>query len=340
MIARLQDNFVDKTNLKINPYMYTLFPYCNENLKSIAALDKVNAPFTSSLALYSLHNVFNCNFSANSPAFIKGDYASVENLSRSNGANSPNNDPQKFFELFKNINKNYFIVSHSGFMTKLYDYIKKIYKIYDSDNNEDIYNNLQEEPSIEERLMQDGIYSGGMEKTRDYGIFDNLDIIQLIFSMKGELLYMLVRRYTENYKLDNELELDPSVSKSLKSVFIMRHCLGCHNVTPGTITKMGQGFKQAITGQNFGYLDWSLCFEDTVDDMNLVGKDLYKLLESYGGFQSYTFGSSVIFRAMLTSILMYNVISNIKSESKQENTSIDRDEDIVSGLQEPKDPET
>ena len=67
----------------------------------------------------------------------------------------------------------------------------------------------------------------------------------------------------------------------------------------------------AKTGKNFGYLDWSLCFEDTVDEMMVVGKDLHNLLEKYGGFKSYTFGSSVIFRAILTSILMYIVINNI-----------------------------
>jgi len=74
--------------------------------------------------------------------------------------------------------------------------------------------------------------------------------------------------------------------------------------------------------------------------MMVVRKDLYNLLEKYGGFKSYSFGSSVIFRAILTSILMYNVISNIETDSGEQNTSIDVDEDIVSGLQEPKDPET
>ena len=133
LINKLKKNFVNNTGLQIKPYEYTLFPYCNENLKSLATLDKVNAPFTSSLALYSLHDVFKCEFSANYPAVIKGDYRLVENLSKSNGAKSPNNDPEKFFELIKNINRNCFIVSHSGFMTKLYDYIKKIYKIYDDD---------------------------------------------------------------------------------------------------------------------------------------------------------------------------------------------------------------
>ena len=36
------------------------------------------------------------------------------------------------------------------------------------------------------------------------------------------------------------------------------------------------------------------------------------------GFKSYSFGSSVIFRAILTSILMYNVISNIETDSGEQ----------------------
>ena len=347
LITRLESNFVKKNNLKIFTNSYTIFPYCNEELKGPVSLDKVNAPFTSLEALYALHKVFKSNFSSISPANIDGIYTSVETLSTSKGATSPKNDPKMFIKALTAFNKNSFIVSHSGFMSKLYDYILKSELIDESDIYGDIYTKeYDNEPSIEDTLMTKGIYGGGimkkigLQKERKYGVFDNLDIIQLIFGINGELLYMLVRRYSKNYKLDNDLDLDNSTYGSLKSVFIMRHCLGCHNVTPGIITKIGQAIGQAKTGKNFGYLDWSLCFEDTVDEMMVVRKDLYNLLEKYGGFKSYSFGSSVIFRAILTSILMYNVISNIETDSGEQNTSIDVDEDIVSGLQEPKDPET
>ena len=347
LIIRLESNFVKKNNLKIFTNSYTIFPYCNEELKGPASLDKVNAPFTSSEALYALYKVFESNFSSISPANINGNYTSIDKLSNLNGVSSPENDPKMFIKALTAFNKNSFIVSHSGFMSKLYDYILKSELIDESDIYGDIYTKeYDNEPSIEDTLMTKGIYGGGimkkigLQKEREYGVFDNLDIIQLIFDMNGEILYMLIRRYSKNYKLDNELELDKSSYGSLKSVFIMRHCLGCHNVTPGITTKIGQAIGQAKTGKNFGYLDWSLCFEDTVDEMMVVRKDLYNLLEKYGGFKSYSFGSSVIFRAILTSILMYNVISNIETDSGEQNTSIDVDEDIVSGLQEPKDPES
>ena len=345
LITRLETNFINKNNLKTFENNYTLFPYCNEELKGPASLDKVNAPFTSLEGLYAFHKVFQANFSAISPAMIDGNYTSVETLSSSKGATSPENDPKMFIKALTLFNKNCFIVSHSGFMTKLYDYILKSGLINESDMYGDIYNKYDIEPSMEETIIQKGIYGGGilkkigLQRERDYGIFDNLDILQLIFDNTGKIHYVLIRRYSNNYQLDNDIKIDYEVSV-LKSVFIMRHCLGCHNVTPGITTKIGQAFKQARTGENFGYLDWSLCFEDTVDEMITVRKDLYNLLQNYGGFKSYTFGSSVIFRAILTSILMYNVISNIESDTDQQNTSVGIDEDIVSGLQEPKDPES
>ena len=276
---------------------------------------------------------------------IEGNYSSVEILSDSKGATSPGYDPKMFIKGLTAFNKNCFIVSHSGFMTKLYDYIVKTGLINQSDMYGDIYNKYDSEPSMEETIIQKGIYGGGilkkigLQRERDYGVFDNLDIIQLIFDNTGKIHYLLIRRYSNNYQLDNDIKIDYEVSL-LKSVFIMRHCLGCHNVTPGITTKIGQAFKQARTGENYGYLDWSLCFEDTVDEMIAVRKDLYGLLENYGGFKSYTFGSSVIFRAILTSILMYNVISNIASDSDKQTTALDVDEEIVKGLQEPKDPES
>tara|TARA_Y100000389_G_scaffold44237_1_gene38948 strand:+ start:12368 stop:13654 length:1287 start_codon:yes stop_codon:yes gene_type:complete len=343
LITRLESNFVKKNNLKIFNNTYTIFPYCNEELKGPASLDKVNAPFTSSEALYALHKVFESNFSSISPANIDGNYTSIDKLSNLIGVSSPENDPNMFIKAINAFNKNSFIVSHSGFMTKLYDYITRKKLVDESDIYGDIYTKeYHNEPSIEDTLMEKGIYiygggimkKIGLQKERDYGVFDNLDILQLIFDINGELLYMLVRRYSKNYKLDNELELDKSAYGSLKSVFIMRHCLGCHNVTPGITTKIGQAIGQATTGKNFGYLDWSLCFEDTVDEMMVVGKDLHNLLEKYGGFKNYTFGSSVIFRAILTSILMYNVINNIVD------TPIQEDETIILGLTTPKDPES
>ena len=345
LITRLETNFINKNNLKTFENNYTLFPYCNEELKGPASLDKVNAPFTSLEGLYAFHKVFQANFSALSPAMIDGNYTSVETLSASKGATSPENDPKMFIKALTAFNKNSFIVSHSGFMSKLYDYILKSGLINESDMYGDIYNKYDIEPSMEESIIQNALYGGGilkkvgLQKERDYGVFDNLDILQIIFDNTGKILYVLIRRYSNNYQLDNDIKIDYKLSV-LKSIFIMRHCLGCHNVTPGITTKIGQAFKQARSGENFGYLDWSLCFEDTVDEMIAVGKDLYSLLKNYGGFKSYTFGSSVIFRAILTSILMHNVISNIESEEDEENTSLDTDKDIVSGLQEPKDPES
>ena len=114
----------------------------------------------------------------------------------------------------------------------------------------------------------------------------------------------------------------------------MRHCLGCHNITPGLTVKTAQSLKQIREGTNLGYLDWSMCFENTVDEMKSTSNNLYNILDKYGGMESYIFGSSVIFRAILTSILIFNLL---KSEENSSSSSV---EEILSGMRKPVDPES
>ena len=100
-----------------------------------------------------------------------------------------------FIKALTAFNKNSFIVSHSGFMSKLYDYILKSELIDESDIYGNIYTKEYEnEPSIEDTLMTKGIYGGGimkkigLQKEREYGVFDNLDIIQLIFGINWRII--------------------------------------------------------------------------------------------------------------------------------------------------------
>ena len=66
--------------------------------------------------------------------------------------------------------------------------------------------------------MQKGIFGGGilkkvgLQRERDYGVFDNLDIIQLIFDNTGKIHYLLIRRYSNNYQLDNDIKIDYKLS--------------------------------------------------------------------------------------------------------------------------------
>ena len=364
LIKKLNENFVNRTlyingnpkKLDIYPNSYNIFPYCNEDLKGPASLDKVNSPFTSNSALFSLFKVFKSSFNPVIPVELKGDYKLEDNSNADNyGITSPLNNPEKFINAIKKENTNLFIVSHSGFMSKLYKYIidtnKREETLEEGENNNDYDNGSYEgyyDDSLMDMITNEGVkvIGGslekklGLKKEKEYGVFDNLDILQILMESNGNISHIIIRRFINNYKVNNEpvignLSLD---GKKAKSIFIMRHCLGCHNVTPGIMTKIGQATEQYKSGKNLGYLDWSMCFEDTIDEMVYVGKDVYNLLQLYGGYKSYTFGSSVIFRAMLTSILMFNVINNTNNTGNQNSITME-EEDIISGLREPKDNE-
>lgn len=364
LIKKLNENFVNRTfyingnpkKLDIYANTYSIFPYCNEDLKGPATLDKVNSPFTSNSALFSLFKVFKSSFNPVNPVELKGNYKLEENYNLDNGITSPLNNPEKFINSIKKQNNNLFIVSHSGFMSKLYKYIIDVNKaeksIQDSEINNDYTNDTYDsyngyyDDSLMNMITNEGVkvIGGslgkklGLKKEKEYGVFDNLDILQIIFNENGVISHMIIRRFINNYKINNEPNITNLSLDGIngKSIFIMRHCLGCHNVTPGIMTKIGQATEQYKTGKNLGYLDWSMCFEDTIDEMVYVGNDVYNLLELYGGYKSYIFGSSVIFRAMLTSILMFNVINNTNNTGVEKSTTMD-EEDIISGLKEPKD---
>ena len=333
LINKLETNFVKRNNLSIYSNTFTLFPYCNENLKGPEIIDRVNMAYTSMDALQSFNKVFQAQFTAIQPAIIT-----------ENGALSSENNPKSFVDLLKTIPNNIFIVSHSGIMIKIYDYILKNESktlIEKQDDKSSFTAESINTGELEKLFMDQGVSGGGIlsniglkskKQNRDYGVFDNLDILQLIFDKQSNVLrYMIVRRYSKKYKINNEVLFN---NKHSKSVFIMRHCLGCHNITPGLTVKTGQSLKQIREGTNLGYLDWSMCFENTVDEMKSTSNSLYNILDKYGGMESYIFGSSVIFRAILTSILIFNLL---KSEEEASTSSV---EDILSGMKEPVDPES
>ena len=86
----------------------------------------------------------------------------------------------------------------------------------------------------------------------------------------------------------------------------MRHCAGCHNHPESTLYDKGYRF------DNSG--KYAMCFQEIINqfaapDNSEKIKGLQKLLENNGGFDSYTFGSSIIFRAILTVIVIFNILN-------------------------------
>ena len=265
------------------PYDHYLFAYCNELVQGPESLDRVNRPTTSIEATDAIQDVFENNF-----------LLANDNVKKTNTEyNSPLLDPEKFMEdisiFYKKHKKNLVIVSHSQFMSALCRFILK-------------------------------------NTTKDKIVFDNLDILHLIISKRNNRVQnMIIRRYANLY--DNLREEPLIDSQEYYHVFIMRHCLGCHNITPGILTKTTQIIKQKQSGDQLGYLDWSICLNYITYEMKNVKNSLKTILEKYGVNRnnresnignSYIFGSSVIFRAMLTCTVLYNIL-HIKDKSIKTN---------------------
>lgn len=365
LTKKLKTNFTSKFKQEQSVEIpnFTIFPYCNEDIKGVfSSVDSVNRPFTNYTAIESLKDAFNIQYIDSSLEGLtnheinqvetsnldtQDDTSEIDTIVRSNfnttGLKSEYNDPGKFLMSLKTkhnstwnaISKdyNYFIVSHSGFMSKLYDYIVKT----QGSNLENI------------------VYKNE---------FDNLDILHLLIDKrieKNEIIVtnMYVRKYDNSYETDISLNYkyknkEEHETKTIKrqayadsnplidvvqaedywprqhmSVFIMSDCLGCHNVTPDLINKASQALIHIVKKNKYGYLDWSMCFEDTLDQLVKVKNHLINLMKRYSisnmggkepqevyGINGYQFGSSVIFRAILTSLLMYNVLHDNVDETK------------------------
>ena len=134
--------------------------------------------------------------------------------------------------------------------------------------------------------------------------FDNLDIMQIIMdTTTKQIIYATIRRFDNNYKVSNPLNI-PVIKDEHRSYFIMRHCVGCHNSVVNT--HAGLFKKQTIKG----YGEWAMCFKYNIDEMTHKKAGLLDVINYYGGINNFEFGSSIIFRSILTILLLYNVLTN------------------------------
>lgn len=191
------------------------------------------------------------------------DYKYFE-IGKKNYRGQPNNSSKFIQYILKKNNKNHFIISHSNFMIQLSSYIEKKYF------------NI---------------------KYKNKHIFDNLDILQIVIQDK-KIKYCMIRRFSDNYILPSDfIDNDKKISKDTYSVFLMRHCSGCHNITKNIFTKI-----------KYGYGLYSSCFIILNKEMKNKSPYLKKIIKDYGGVTNFSFGSSIIFRSILTIIKVFGVI--------------------------------
>ena len=258
---------------KLNNVNFKIYPFCSEKIKVSIHIDFVNRYYIDKNALDIIEQEYNCKFIKNKLITTKKDILIGQE-----------NDPKKFLEyIFKNLNnKNHFIITHSNYLNKLTKYIV---------NNKSLY---KKENKTTKKTMKN---------KKDNYIYDNLDILQIVIDTSNKnykIKYCIIRRFSEKYKLLNKYNLgtDNNIcSKNTKSVFLMRHCVSCHNTTNNVFKKL-----------NYGYGLYSSCFEETNSEIKSVSKELKKIIKDYGGIKTFEFGSSIIFRAILTILIVYNSI--------------------------------
>ena len=330
----------------IVPHPHKIYPFCNEKLKKVGGVpsaiigffDKVNKPKINKPARDALSEVFGVKFTKTAGITEDPGFSHDPEAWR-----SPPPNPELFLEtilMMARENKDQFIASHSGFMTKLYNYITQNYTetsepptLYTSTPSTSTPSTSTPStstpststPSTSTPSTSTGgklAQSGGTNR----GIFDNLDILQLILdtsktgreAVKG----IIVRRFNKDYSSAESEGVKPPPAvhygwgeENIRSVFIIRHCIGCHNLTPGKSAKIYQAAMEAVMHKKKGYLKWAMCVSQTYNEFMSQKENLLSILKEYSKKGTtkenrfgYTFGSSVILRAILTSILAYNTM--------------------------------
>jgi hypothetical protein len=255
--------------------VFTIHPYCAE--VSQGTIDRVNSPTLQKTTRDDLQNKFQITITPEPPLikFNGNLYISPRDEST---------DPANFIRYLQRTiennrleKKNYFIATHSNFMGNLYEYFMK-------------------------RLKPDYNKKDNISK----GIFDNLDIFHLIYDQQSKnFTHAIVRRYNNDYSIiEDSIDFD---SKRHISVILMRHCFACHNASNYKSEKVLQ-----FMNREAGHLSLSTCFDYTLVEMYKKRDDLIKnVFNKYGTVKTYNFGSSIILRAILTSILQKYVLDNV-----------------------------
>jgi hypothetical protein len=330
------------------------------NIEIISNLDNVNRAFTSHSVINILENTFKVNIN---PAFgISGiiDKSVAGEKGKASEESSPNRFDENLCKFVGHIlkedrnKKGIFIVSHSGFMTSLVKfYVEQNIKFFTAKDelNDSYYPGIAFDNldilhlqynkktgkivNLTKRKFSDRYREPDTEYEGDPELEPSAKVDEPIVLYEGELreyrghkVRFLPYQYKDvkyKYRKLEESVPEEPVGSPVFNIFIMRHCLGCHNISEGKLTKVGTLWEQvAKIKKNRGYLDWAMCLRGTFADMQYRQDDIKRLLQKYCfdvfkpfNLKDIIFGSSVIFRAMLTSILLYRCLALEKVSIKR-----------------------
>ena len=142
------------------------------------------------------------------------------------------------------------------------------------------------------------------------------------------------------FRLEDRFIKKERKEPNIINIFIMRHCTGCHNLQSGTIRKIFSKLSQQE-----GYINYAMCLKPTLEEIYSRRNHLLALIEKYcynGAklpkqkygknfyrFEKIVFGSSIIFRAILTSLILFNCLSNgAKFQEEEEEGEVECEEEF------------
>lgn len=306
-VCELSDKNIDE--LKKLELSNSLIPYCCEELKGDKNIDQVNA----------------CKLRPNDIKYFKTNYNYTiqpinheglkNNLNNDKESIESENDPVKFLEYLLNSKyntekKHKVIISHSNFLTMFANVLKQVYSNY-------LANEYYKENQSEKFKPNNIIDIKKIKNLPNFDNinFDNLDILHLVIDkseQKPPIVLVSSYRFNDNYKYDDNFTNDDNY----EHVFIMRHCIACHNLLdlqPG-----GKIQKLADLTQFIDSSKYSMCIPQNFQDIISQKDNIIRLFSYYGAndFDKIEFGSSVNFRAVLTSYILQLILSNTTYSKK------------------------
>ena len=267
---------------------HTIFPWCfekfGEHLKKVSSYkeyDKVNKPSLYIKAFETMQKVFRLQTFS-----VFGQYTDIQKIK--------GNKNEKY-SVSKTIKKTNVSYRAKPFLSNIKDYLflyeKNVFIVSHSKFMEQLFKNIER-----------------FDRVKYNGKFNNLDIIHLQYKKESDNKYTLceadIRRVYYDYKLHENEKISLSEKNTdTKHVLIMRHCYGCHNYTKSRLNKAIQSVKDEK-----GYLQLASCMKGTIDTLFNKRESLLTLFNSIGTYEEFDFGSSIIYRAVLTSLLVQKIL--------------------------------
>lgn len=285
-------------NLGNNTISHTLYPYCGEELKAPGTLNKVNTSKISKDVINILQDT------------LKMDIVINNYIDETKNTYSSTHNAELFYNFLKEdikaTNNDKLIVSHSKLMRKFLKYVKTLLE-----TDENISYNI---PTCDEKI-----------------IFDNLDIMMLRYENKDDNVSLLGVDIIRWKNKDNKYYDFSNVNERNHTnvVYLMRHCIGCHNIEGKN--PIGLYKKTMISG--FGR--YAFCLPIIIDELkNEPLTQLKNLLQKFTGDwqknNKLTFGSSIIFRAILTnSIIQHMLLGNFDVDSYENKEKKEEKYDLI-----------